>query len=577
MLRKMNSLYAVVVAVALFANNPSHAQTNGEPLISTGGTGSATSPAYIDAYIQTGGTSGSSDVCLRIQSVYNNSTLIPPGTSATVDARGFTTNNAPTGGWVCSVNPFAQTGSTTNLVGKSGRLLLGYIDIPAKFTWVIPTHIIVEGIGTNGTGIAGANTMIHADASLASWGGSPLAVMQLGLAGSTANISFGIQVRNLSVDCANVNGASGILNLNSEEGSLVNNVQIFDCPVFGLRVSTNGIYSLSPGHGAVNSGPYEDVFINYTSCSNCSSTTTIALQVDGDNTSSSAGRSIRGFDNFTVSGNHLPSPKPTLIYVYGVSTTITNSHVEYCAVACIQIGQTGTPSYDTVGVRLSDITVGVNNGGYDVVIAAGSSTVAVGNILVENLNHETTTNSNTLKDNVTVYTAGDTYLGWYFLGAGTTPAVFTSSTNLAPTSADSLRVIGNADFTGNITKGGGSFRIDHPLDPGNEYLSHSFVESPDMMNVYNGSVTTDRHGLATVILPDYFEALNRDFRYQLTPVGQFAQAMVAEKVKGNRFVIKTNKPGVEVSWQVTGIRHDAYANQHRIPVEEPKPESLRQH
>jgi hypothetical protein len=129
---------------------------------------------------------------------------------------------------------------------------------------------------------------------------------------------------------------------------------------------------------------------------------------------------------------------------------------------------------------------------------------------------------------------------------------------------------GNLNVTGKLTKGSGSFKIDHPLDPANKYLSHSFVESPDMMNVYNGNITTDRHGLATVTLPDYFEALNGDFRYQLTVIGQFAQAIVAKKVSANRFVIRTNKPNVEVSWQLTGIRHDAYANQYRIPVEEDK-------
>ncbi len=129
---------------------------------------------------------------------------------------------------------------------------------------------------------------------------------------------------------------------------------------------------------------------------------------------------------------------------------------------------------------------------------------------------------------------------------------------------------GNLNVTGKLTKGSGSFKIDHPLDPANKYLSHSFVESPDMMNVYNGNITTDRHGLATVNLPDYFEALNGDFRYQLTVIGQFAQAIVAKKIAGNRFVIRTSKPGVEVSWQVTGIRHDAYADAYRIPVEEDK-------
>jgi hypothetical protein len=130
---------------------------------------------------------------------------------------------------------------------------------------------------------------------------------------------------------------------------------------------------------------------------------------------------------------------------------------------------------------------------------------------------------------------------------------------------------GNVSVTGKLTKGSGSFKIDHPLDPANKYLSHSFVESPDMMNVYNGNITTDKHGMATVALPSYFEALNADFRYQLTVIGQFAQAIVQHEIKGNQFTIKTNKPGVKVSWQVTGIRHDAYANADRIPVEEDKP------
>jgi trimeric autotransporter adhesin len=73
-----------------------------------------------------------------------------------------------------------------------------------------------------------------------------------------------------------------------------------------------------------------------------------------------------------------------------------------------------------------------------------------------------------------------------------------------------------------------------------------------------------------VSLPDYFEALNGDFRYQLTVIGQFAQAIVAKKISANRFVIRTSNPNVDVSWQITGIRHDAYANPYRIAVEEDK-------
>ncbi len=129
---------------------------------------------------------------------------------------------------------------------------------------------------------------------------------------------------------------------------------------------------------------------------------------------------------------------------------------------------------------------------------------------------------------------------------------------------------GNVNVTGTLSKGGGSFKIDHPLDPANKYLYHSFVESPDMMNIYNGNVITDASGYATVTLPDWFEALNKDFRYQLTVIGDFAQAIIAQEVQGNQFTIRTDKPNIKVSWQVTGIRKDAFAEKYRIPVEELK-------
>uniref|UniRef100_A0A7V2ZMJ2 Uncharacterized protein n=1 Tax=Ignavibacterium album TaxID=591197 RepID=A0A7V2ZMJ2_9BACT len=129
---------------------------------------------------------------------------------------------------------------------------------------------------------------------------------------------------------------------------------------------------------------------------------------------------------------------------------------------------------------------------------------------------------------------------------------------------------GNVNVTGTLSKGGGSFKIDHPLDPQNKYLYHSFVESPDMKNVYDGTVVTDASGYATVTLPDWFEALNKDFRYQLTVIGDFAQAIIAQEIQNNQFSIRTDKPNVKVSWQVTGIRKDPFAEKNRIPVEEYK-------
>jgi trimeric autotransporter adhesin len=100
-----------------------------------------------------------------------------------------------------------------------------------------------------------------------------------------------------------------------------------------------------------------------------------------------------------------------------------------------------------------------------------------------------------------------------------------------------------------------------------------------MMNIYNGNVLTDDAALAVVELPEWFEALNRDFRCQLTVVDDgphFAHAKVASGVSDNRFTIRTSMPRTMVSWQITGIRHDRWANENRIPVEQFKrPEERR--
>jgi hypothetical protein len=115
-----------------------------------------------------------------------------------------------------------------------------------------------------------------------------------------------------------------------------------------------------------------------------------------------------------------------------------------------------------------------------------------------------------------------------------------------------------------------AFKIDHPLDPENKYLNHSSVESSDMMNVYNGNVILDENGEAWIDLPEWFESLNRDFRYQLTCIGGFGQVYIAEEVSQNRFKVAGGTPGLKVSWQITGIRQDPVAEQNRVEVEEMK-------
>lgn len=134
---------------------------------------------------------------------------------------------------------------------------------------------------------------------------------------------------------------------------------------------------------------------------------------------------------------------------------------------------------------------------------------------------------------------------------------------------------GSINVTGTIFAGTKDFKIDHPLDPANKYLLHASVESSEMMNIYTGNVTTDAQGEAIVRLPDWFEVVNTDFRYQLTVIGQFAQAIVGQKIANHQFSIRTNAPNVEVSWQVTAVRHDRFAQANPLVVEQEKDARVR--
>jgi len=116
------------------------------------------------------------------------------------------------------------------------------------------------------------------------------------------------------------------------------------------------------------------------------------------------------------------------------------------------------------------------------------------------------------------------------------------------------KVVVDGDFT---VLGVKAFTIDHPLDPENKLLMHVAAESNEVINFYSGNITTDASGKATVSLPDYFEAINKDYRYQLTVVGgTFAQAIISKEVSNNKFEIATNQPNVKVSWEVKGVRND---------------------
>ena len=166
-----------------------------------------------------------------------------------------------------------------------------------------------------------------------------------------------------------------------------------------------------------------------------------------------------------------------------------------------------------------------------------------------------------------------------------------SGTGVSGYSHSSFGVYGHSDgggyagfFRGDVYVGGTltktqlAFKIDHPLDPANKYLLHSGVESPDMKNLYDGVAVLDAQGEIIVELPLWFEALNQEFRYQLTPIGAPGPNLyIAEEISDQRFKIAGGTPGMKVCWQITGSRKDAWAQANPLIVEQEKSATERDH
>ena len=158
------------------------------------------------------------------------------------------------------------------------------------------------------------------------------------------------------------------------------------------------------------------------------------------------------------------------------------------------------------------------------------------------------------------YYAEGYYQGYYYSqGYYYTQGYYYSQGSYSLTFTKNATITGNLTVTGGLSKGSGTFLIDDPIDPKNKMLYHSFVESPDVKNIYDGTITLDKNGEAVVKLPAYFQALNKDFRYQAKGLDKPAPNLYIKKeVADNQFTIAGGPAGAEVSWQVTGIRHDPY-------------------
>ncbi len=120
-------------------------------------------------------------------------------------------------------------------------------------------------------------------------------------------------------------------------------------------------------------------------------------------------------------------------------------------------------------------------------------------------------------------------------------------------------VLSNGDLGATGVK---TFIIDHPSDPENKNLRHFSAESNEVLNIYRGNAVFDANGEAIIELPDYYDAINKNPSYNLTPVGGYAQLYIKEEISEGKFVIGGGTAGLKVSWTIYAERNDAYLQQH---------------
>jgi hypothetical protein len=178
---------------------------------------------------------------------------------------------------------------------------------------------------------------------------------------------------------------------------------------------------------------------------------------------------------------------------------------------------------------------------------------------------------------ISAYAPGGSGIGVYAeggivgrVGGAGTGVLGESPSGYAVYSKGHCRVTGDLRVTGAITQPYGSVTLDDPTNPAGSVLEHAHVASSERLTVYSGNVDLDAAGEAVVKLPAWFEALNDDVRYQLTPIGAAASLYVKHAVAKGRFTIAGGSAGLKVSWQLTARRKDAWSVAHPLRVQSPK-------
>nr|WP_294860254.1 hypothetical protein [uncultured Fluviicola sp.] len=343
------------------------------------------------------------------------------------------------------------------------------------------------------------------------------------------------------------NDAGYITNPNDADANPANEIQTLSIAGQNLSISGGNTITLPAGGGVTLDGAYDQGGAGVGRTITADSG---PVQINGSGTNTAALGIL-----FTGTGNSINAVNNNASNTFSVVQAVTNSTVvNNSAIFGQSSGAAGALSGEVTAAATAAVAV------------RGNNLRTTGGIGVEGVGYNGVSGQTNYRDGYGVFGQNFDLTGPLTsnsVGVGGVGYIGVLGQSIDPANGGGIASLDNIIALGDLTVSGTkNFRIDHPQDPENKYLNHFSIESNEVLNIYRGTVAFDQNGKAVVQLPDWFDAVNKNASYQLTPIGGYAPIFIAEKIKDGRFVIAGGAQGMEVSWAVYAERNDPYLQQH---------------
>lgn len=343
------------------------------------------------------------------------------------------------------------------------------------------------------------------------------------------------------------NDAGYITNPNDADANPTNEIQTLSISGQNLSISGGNMITLPAGGGVTLDGAYDQggAGVGRTITADAG-----PVQINGSGTNTAALGIL-----FTGTGNSINAVNNNASNTFSVVQAVTNSTgVNNSAIFGQSSGAARALSGEVTAAATAAVAV------------RGNNLRTTGGIGVEGVGYNGVSGQTNYRDGYGVFGQNFDLTGPLTsnsVGVGGVGYIGVLGQSIDVVNGGGLASLDNIIALGDLTVSGTkNFRIDHPQDPENKYLNHFSIESNEVLNIYRGTVAFDQNGKAVVQLPDWFDAVNKNASYQLTPIGGYAPIFIAEKIKDGRFVIAGGTLGMEVSWAVYAERNDPYLQQH---------------